>query len=55
MERGERLFWSVMGVLLLFLAALVMWQIMQTDYSLRQAEHRCRLYDAQQSVLRNRG
>lgn len=40
MERGERLFWSVMGVLLLFLAALVMWQIMQTDYSLRQAEHR---------------
>ena len=40
MERGERLFWSVMGVLLLFLAALVMWQIMQTDYSLRQTEHR---------------
>ena len=40
MERGERLFWSVMGVLLLFLIALVMWQIMQTDYSLRQAEHR---------------
>jgi len=40
MERGERLFWSVMGVLLLFLTALVMWQIMQTDYSLRQTEHR---------------
>ena len=40
MERGERLFWSVMGILLLFLTALVMWQVMQTDYSLRQAEHR---------------
>lgn len=40
MERSERLFWGVMGILMLFLAGLAMWQIMQTDFSLRQVEHR---------------
>ena len=40
MERGEKFFWGVMGALLLFLAGLIMWQIMQQDYSLRQAEKR---------------
>ena len=40
MERGERLFWGVMGMLLLFLSGLILWQVMKTDYSLRQAEHR---------------
>lgn len=40
MERGERLFLGVMGGMLFFLVGLIMWQVMQTDYSLRQAEHR---------------
>lgn len=40
MERSERLFWGIMGTLVLFLAGLAMWQVMQTDFSLRQVEHR---------------
>lgn len=40
MERGEQFFWGVMGALSLFLCGLIMWQIMQADFSLRQAEHR---------------
>ena len=52
MERGERFFWGVMGALLLFLAGLIMWQVMQTDFSLRQAEHR-RKFGAVYMTLNN--
>ena len=52
MERGERLFWSVMGALTIFLTGLIMWQIMQTDFSLRQAEHR-RKFGAVYMTLNN--
>lgn len=52
MERGERLFWGVMGALTLFLTGLIMWQILQTDFSLRQAEHR-RKFGAVYMTLNN--
>ena len=52
MERGERLFWSVMGALTIFLTGLIMWQIMQTDFSLRQTEHR-RKFGAVYMTLNN--
>lgn len=52
MEQGERLFWGVMGALMLFLTGLIMWQIMQTDFSLRQAEHR-RKFGAVYMTLNN--
>ncbi|SHK91701.1 monosaccharide ABC transporter substrate-binding protein, CUT2 family [Selenomonas ruminantium] len=52
MERGERLFWGVMGALTLFLTGLIMWQILQTDFSLRQLEHR-RKFGAVYMTLNN--
>ena len=52
MERGERFFWSVMGALLMFLTGLIMWQVMQTDFSLRQTEHR-RKFGAVYMTLNN--
>lgn len=52
MERGERFFWGVMGALMLFLTGLIMWQVLQTDFSLRQAEHR-RKFGAVYMTLNN--